>query len=97
MSQKYGKEFKLEAVRLSLEDGADRKKVAENLGVNYKTLCNWIYATTIVESEAGQDNVDLNHKAMKDEIKKLKKELKNAQMERDILKKATAYFAKHSL
>ena len=32
MSQKYTQEFKLEAVRLSLEEGADRKKVAENLG-----------------------------------------------------------------
>ena len=40
--QRYTKEFKEEAVKLCLQEGANRREIADNLGVKYKTICNWI-------------------------------------------------------
>ena len=38
--QRYKKEFKEEAVKLCLQPDANRQKIADNLGVKYKTICN---------------------------------------------------------
>ena len=40
--QRYTKEFKEEAVKLCLQPDANRRKIADNLGVKYNTICHWI-------------------------------------------------------
>ncbi|BCD92384.1 hypothetical protein fh0823_25230 [Francisella halioticida] len=40
---RYTKEFKDEAVKLCLQPDANRREIADNLGVKYKTICSWIY------------------------------------------------------
>lgn len=85
MSQ-YSKEFKEEAIRLCKAKDANKAEIARSLGVEYKTLCNWFYAS--------KDETTAEEKA---EMKKLKKEITRLKEEVAILKKASQYFAKHSL
>ena len=84
----YTAEFKQQAVALVKEAGKTAPVVAKELGVNINTLYAWL-------SQA--DSESSGEAALLAEIKKLNKALKQAEMERDILKKATAYFAKESL
>ena len=87
----YTKEFKLEAVRLTQEPDRTAVEVAENLGINVKELYRWKqqYAEQAQASFPGSGK-----RAPRDEeIWQLKKKLARAEQERDILKKALAYFA----
>ena len=87
----YPAEFKESAVKLALESGNSIAQTARELGVHVKTMYNWIglYSKSKTGTQPGKE---MNHPF--DEIKKLKKELAQVTQERDILKKATAYFAK---
>ncbi|BCD90057.1 hypothetical protein fh0823_01960 [Francisella halioticida] len=52
---RYTKEFKDEAVKLCLQPDANRREIADNLGVKYKTICSWISkAMSIVGNFLGQ-------------------------------------------
>jgi transposase len=87
---KYAVEFKEQAVALVRQSDQPASVVAKELGIKVNTLYNWLSQSEIkplnqVDSEAVAEN------------KRLKKELARVQLERDILKKATAYFAKESL
>ena len=89
----YTLEFKQEAVRL-VHGGEPVSSVARTLGVSTKSIDNWVKAAA-----AGQLS-EVKGKAISAEqmeIARLKAELSRTRMERDILKKATAYFAKLSL
>ena len=96
-NQKYTEEFKKEAVKLALESDQGRPQVANNIGVKYKTLCNWIKLSM---KDPVKTEKTIDYKSRYQEIitenAQLKKDLKQAQMEREILKKATAYFAKQN-
>ncbi|MDX1919614.1 MAG: transposase [Candidatus Caenarcaniphilales bacterium] len=48
MSRKteYSKEFKEEAIRLCKAKEANKAEIARKLGLNYKTICNWVYASS---------------------------------------------------
>jgi len=70
------------------EQGYGIADVAKNLGIHYNLLCRW--KTKL--SEPGSVELD----ALKLELKRLQKENKRLEMERDILKKATAFFAEES-
>lgn len=85
---RYSQEFKDEAVRQVTERKYPAKEVAERLGISTNTLYIWIRKAAPAQSAAD----DLA--ASKKEIQKLKAELKRTQEERDILKKAAAFFAK---
>ena len=90
--KKYSKEFKLDAVSLILDQGYTRREAAKSLDINEQMLGRWVKEHR--ESEDGQafrDNGKLTPE--QEEIKRLKAENKRLQMERDILKKATAFFA----
>lgn len=89
----YTLEFKQEAVRL-VAGGERVSSVARTLGVSSKSIDNWVKAAA-----AGQlsDVKGKSISADQMEIARLKAELSRTRMERDILKKATAYFAKGSL
>ena len=90
--KKYSKEFKLDAVSLVLDQGYTRREAAKSLDVNVQMLGRWVKEHR--ESEDGQafcGNGKLTPE--QEEIKRLKAENKRLEMERDILKKATAFFA----
>ena len=86
----YTEEFKIEAVKQVVERGHRVAEVAERLGVSGHSLYNWIkrYDKPV---EQRQEDDDLQA-----ENRRLKAELKRVSEERDILKKATAYFARES-
>lgn len=88
MSRKrYPEEFKVEAVKQVVDRGHSVAEVAGRLGMTTHSLYAWM-------KKYGPDKERHQGDADKDaEIKRLKKELKRATDERDILKKAAAYFA----
>jgi len=89
-SQRYTPEFKDEAVRQIMERGYAVADVAERLGVSAHSLYKWVKAVT--PTKHAQHSQELV--AAKSEILKLRGELQRTKEERDILKKAAAYFAR---
>ena len=86
---RYSAEFKAEAIRLVRSSSDPLASVARDLGVLPETLRLWVQAarpateTPLTDDERG-------------ELKRLRREVRELRMERDILKKATAFFAKQS-
>lgn len=89
---RYTLEFKQEAVRL-VESGQSIAAVARSLGVVDQTLFNWVKAKREGKLK-GADSKPVTAEQM--EISRLRAELARVKMERDILGKATAYFARES-
>jgi transposase len=89
--KKYDTAFKLEAIRLVVEEGRKVSEVERNLDISRGTLARWIREKKTNPEEAFPGKGHL--KAKDEEIRKLKLELKRTQEERDIIKKALAYFA----
>ena len=87
--KRYPEDFKIEAVKQVTVAGHSIADVAQRLGTTTHSLYAWIkrYGP---ESEKFQKQVDESA-----EVKRLQKELKRVTEERDLLKKAAAYFAKH--
>ena len=88
----YTPEFKDEAVRQVVERGYTVKEVAERLGISEASLYNWRKA--VVPSKDDERTAELLE--TKRENLTLRAELRRTQEERDILKKAAAYFARES-
>lgn len=95
--QRYTKEFKAEAVKLCLQPDANRQKIADNLGVKYKTICNQISKAMSNPSKDIKIDYKTQYQQLSAENIDLKKKLKQAETERKILKKAAAYFARQNL
>ena len=90
----HPEEFKIEAVRLLLSRGHRTvAEIAENLGVNANQLHRW---RTRYEKAVLNPSQHVRETAEQSEIRRLKKEVDRLKMEREILKKATAFFAKES-
>jgi transposase len=89
-SQRFAPEFKDEAVRQVLERGYPVTEVAQRLGVSAHSLYKWIKAVKPNKSE--QHATELVE--AKSEILRLRAQLRRTEEERDILKKAAAYFAR---
>jgi transposase len=93
---RYTKEFRQEAVKLVLEEGLSWGEAARRLSLPTSTLANWVKAAKAGKlGEVGKNYRPLTEVEM--ELAHTKKELAIVKMERDILKKAAAYFAKESL
>ena len=90
---RYTLEFKQEAVRL-VEGGKATAEMARALGVVDQTLFNWVNAHKQGKLK-GADSKPVGAEQM--EISRLRAELVRVKMERDILGKATAYFARGSI
>jgi transposase len=82
---RYTEEFKREAVAQVTERGYSTTSVAKRIGVSSKSLYDWVKLFGDAPDKIG---------ANASEIRRLRAELKRVTEERDILKKATAYFAK---
>ena len=90
--RKYDKEFRLSAVKHYESGGKSLREVAEALGIPISTLSGWIkeYKEQGDQAFPGSGNI----KPCNEEYYRLKKELDDVKMERDILKKAIAIFSK---
>ncbi|MBC7417916.1 MAG: transposase [Pedobacter sp.] len=91
----YSSEFKASAVKLAAESGQSIAKTARDLGVNKNTLYSWI-AEYSHSNKTNQNNMTSKNEYSFEEVNRLKKELAMVKQERDLLKKAAAYFAKES-
>ena len=90
----YSESFKAEAIGKIKENNGNISQTAKELGIPMNTLANWQRKADIGVL-TGTQNYNPELIAALDEIKDLKKQLKIACEEREILKKATAYFAKN--
>jgi transposase len=93
---RYTREFREEAAKLAIEGNESLPEVARRLSLATETLRNWVKAYKAGRlGEIGKNRRPLTEIEM--ELARTKKELVEVKMERDILKKAAAYFAKGSL
>jgi transposase len=92
-SRRYSDDFKRDAVRLITEENYTFKAAAEAVGVSPRSLRDWHRKFTPPPAVCGDD---ASFDELREENKRLRKQLKRAELEREILKKATAYFAKES-
>lgn len=88
--KRYSEEFKIEAVGQVTDRGYSVSEVATRLGITTKSLYDWI--KRYGDDQAQHVQISDQHK----EIRRLKAELRRAEEERDILKKAAKYFAGES-
>ena len=93
--QRYTPEFRAEAVKLVTEQGLSQETAAKRLAIPKGTLANWIAASKASTRPSVPGARSAAELAA--ENNRLRKELAEARIERDILKKATAYFARESL
>jgi len=91
-SQRFTPEFKEEAVKQVTERGYSVTEVAARLGVSSHSLYKWVRAVT--PDDSAQRAAELIE--AKSEILRLRAQLRRAEEERDILKKAARYFARES-
>ena len=91
---KYTKEFKQDAVNLVTEQGYSANEVARRLGVGQSNVSRWVREFRRDQQEAVEGEIP--RKELEAEVKRLRKENQRLQMEREILKKAAAFFAKES-
>lgn len=91
----FDREFKVSAVKLVLESGKSVKTIAAELGISDNTLFNWKkkYLQDAKNAFPGKGHL----KQEEEELRKKDKEIARLKMERDILKKAIAYFTKDQL
>lgn len=91
----YTPEFKAEAIKLVTEQGYSVAEAARSLGLSENLIRNWKQALRDKGEHAflGQGNLP----AVEDELRRLRAENKRLLAERDILKKAAAFFAKEAL
>jgi len=89
-SKRYPEEFKIEAVKQITENRYPIVEVSKRLGVSQHSLYQWMKHYAQPESERQEAQ------SQQAELRRLRAELKRVTEERDILKKAAAYFAKES-
>ena len=89
--QRFTKEFRDEAVRLALTSGRSRRALAADLGVGLSTLRHWIDRRRESEIDGPPEE---RQEDMTAELKRLRRENEILRQEREILKRATAFFAK---
>ena len=87
----YDAEFKQEAVRLVIEEGYSKSEVARRLGINRTSIGKWVAAVAKKKDKAFTDS---GLTPEQEELRRLREENRQLRMEREILKKATAFFAK---
>ena len=88
----FSREFELEAVKLVRDRGVAVREAARDLDVHENVLRKWVRDAAADPQQAGHGQMKPDHL----EVARLRKELVKVKAERDILKKAAAYFAKES-
>lgn len=90
MGARWTPEFRAEAVRIALTSGLPRKQVATDLGVGFSTLSKWI------QQDRADPNKATTQSDLERELTELRRENRLLREERDVLKKATQFFAERS-
>ncbi|MFA4837246.1 MAG: transposase [Dehalococcoidia bacterium] len=88
--QAHTAEFKREAVRLVTEEGYKVAEAARNLGINANMLGRWRRESQEADAFPGKGRM----KPMEEELRRLQRENRQLKMDREILKKAAAFFAR---
>jgi len=92
--KQYTKEFKLDAASLVKDQGYTQAEVAQRLEINANMLARWIKELSDTDGQAFRGNGKMTPE--QEELKKLRAQVKRLEMEKDILKKATVFFAKET-
>lgn len=87
---KYPEEFRREAVELFRSSERSRAEVAKSLGISDGSLAAWVKAVEATEAPGGLDPDE------RSELEQLRRENKDLRMDREILRKAAAYFARET-
>jgi len=82
--------FKESAMQLALNSDESVSQVARELGISINTLHNWLYKKRLNDAK---EEIAPVHETLEEENRRLRKELAKVKEEREILKKATAYFS----
>ena len=90
MASRPTEEFRAEAVRVALTSGLPRKQVAADFGIGFSTLNRWI------QRDRRNPEKPIIQSDLEREIAELRKENRMLREERDVLKKATVFFAERS-
>lgn len=93
-ARRFSDDFKRDSVRLVTDEKYTFQAAATAVGVSQKSLRDW-HAKFAPQPVPCDEHASL--KELREENQRLRQQLKRAEMEREILKKATAYFAKESL
>jgi transposase-like protein len=91
--RQFTKEFKAEAVRLVLEQKQTPAQAARDLGIRASSLSNWLKQAKIDRGNGPPRALTTEERT---ELAQLRREVRTLRMEREILKKATAFFAKEN-
>jgi len=91
--RRFSDEFKAGAVRLVLEEGKSPSKVAKDLDLTPSSLSNWVEQARADRGKSTRGTLTTDEK---EELARLRKEVRELRLEREILKKAAAFFAKES-
>lgn len=91
---KYPPEFRAEAVELVKSSGRPRVEVARSLGISDSTLANWVYADR--EARRRAEDPDGLSESESEELKRLRREVVELRTDREILRKAAAFFARET-
>lgn len=86
--ESYSKDFKRSSVKLALESNQPYAQTARELGIKLSTLYTWI--------DKNKQPKNCEESGLQQELNALRKEVSKLKIERDILKKAAAYFAKET-
>ena len=96
LNGRYTKEFREEAVKLVTEEGLSVPEASRRFDLPKSTVFNWLRSARAGKlGEIGKQQRQLSDVEL--ELAKLKRELAKVRMERDILRKAAAYFARESM
>ena len=94
--KQYPEDLKQTAIEMALQGDRSARLVAVELGISPKTLYGWLRRYRQEHGLSSDDEVK-QQESMEEELKRLRRENARLKMEREILKKATAYFAKETL
>jgi len=91
--RRFSREFKLEAVKLVRQGGVKVAHAARDLGICEASLSRWIKQHEIDQGRGAPGALTTEEK---EELVRLRREVRTLRMEREVLKKATAFFAKEN-
>ncbi len=93
---RYTEAFRVETVRRIVEEGIPVPDLAKSLGIDSTVLYRWVRKAAAKKAKPGTSAADDGHETVAEELKRLRREVAELRTEKEILKKAAAFFAKES-
>ena len=95
--ENHTSDFRKEAVRLVLQTDQPKAVIADELGINRNTLYTWIQKAMQERADLSETKNHVKYQNLEEENRALRAKIKRIEQERNILKKAAAYFASQDL